>query len=139
MGFDWDNFLTLARELSLDVGDESKLRTAISRAYYSAHHYSKVFCDWNRIPVLPNVVRNGVNESGVHITLTETLKKYTKAGNATTTHVNNAGRLLDTLRLKRRHADYNNQPSQKGFAIEAKDAILKTEKIKDLLSNRFKP
>jgi uncharacterized protein (UPF0332 family) len=36
MSFDWNNYLELAKTLSVAVADEASLRSAVSRAYYCA-------------------------------------------------------------------------------------------------------
>ncbi len=36
MSFDWSQYLHLARELAEETTDETKMRSAISRAYYAA-------------------------------------------------------------------------------------------------------
>ena len=41
--FDWDDYLGLAERLAQDSGDEPALRSAISRAYYSAYHAAARF------------------------------------------------------------------------------------------------
>ena|SRR5450432_3037603 len=42
MGFDWNEYVTLAEELSTR-DDEASLRTAISRVYYSIYHQARDF------------------------------------------------------------------------------------------------
>jgi uncharacterized protein (UPF0332 family) len=34
MSFDWNGYLTLAKKLAADTGDDSALRSAVSRSYY---------------------------------------------------------------------------------------------------------
>ena len=42
MSFDWTGYLDLARELASATGQEARLRTAISRAYYAAFHQARI-------------------------------------------------------------------------------------------------
>lgn len=42
MGFDWLEFLRLAKELA-EQDDEASARSAISRAYYAAYHWAREY------------------------------------------------------------------------------------------------
>lgn len=44
MAFDWRDYLELADELSTS-GDEARLRSAVSRAYYAAYHRARVVAE----------------------------------------------------------------------------------------------
>lgn len=102
MIFDWKDYIDLAEEL-LNRREESCLRTTISRAYYG------VFC----------IVRNSKgykNHKGrdVHQRVIEEYK------NSRDRKEQNIGRILDSLRRSRNHADYDeDKPISKELAERA--------------------
>jgi uncharacterized protein (UPF0332 family) len=49
--FRWEDFLDLAEELASRSGDESALRTAISRAYYAAFHAGREYLAYVAISI----------------------------------------------------------------------------------------
>lgn len=89
MSFNWEEYLTLAETLSNNP-QESYLRSAISRAYYS------VFC----------IARNRTGfknhrESNVHFVVINKLKSHPD------TRIKKIGKNIDELRRYRNEADYN--------------------------------
>ena len=89
--FDWANYLTFAEELA-KRSDEAALRSAISRAYYSA--YCKA--------------RNRLGESGIAVR-TNSHKwlwdYFRRSGNG---EIRRLGLNGDRLRMARNRADYDN-------------------------------
>jgi hypothetical protein len=98
--FDWRNYLALARELhDAARGDEAKLRTATSRAYYAARHAA---VDWLPTHALASiaVARPDGTRSLPHTRIWRRLRESTDP------RVRRVGRLGDRLREAREAADY---------------------------------
>lgn len=99
--FSWRDFLDLARSLADPrIADEARYRSAISRAYYAAHHAA---CRFLR--------REGV-------TLPKTAEAHEIAIRELERRNRNAGGHLSRLRQKRTWADYR---------IESKNARAESE------------
>lgn len=131
--FDWKNFQDLAEDLSKDVKDESKIRTAISRTYYYSYHRSEgIFLDTLgiNIPPIP-----GKEKAGAHEKLIYALRNYHSNGNVTAFNLNRAGDFLSNLRDIRTHADYQ-KSCLKPKKVEI--ALGLTLEINEFLRN-FKP
>jgi len=133
--FDWEDFLVLARELSISsLSEESKLRTSISRTYYSMFHRAQDFCKMKGVPTPPIPSPSGIgNDNSPHMRIISGMRKYNDS-TKNYKEVIFAGRLLDTLRIKRVHADYTDAPF--GDAkTDATNAISTAEQIIKTLDN----
>lgn len=112
--FDWRAFLTLARGLATQK-DEAALRSAISRAYYSAHNAtSKILSD--RTEISPTVH---------HTTLWRFLQS------ASTTHRKQIGIIGQRLMRRRNDADYEHRVG--GLTASTTSSIEDAERIFNLL------
>jgi len=118
VGFDWIEYLNLAKEIAADTTlqstEEAKLRCAISRAYYAAFH--------NAVKV---VFPQGPPEiAGIHGELTRELKSSDDRVRR------QLGVDLDRLKGRRHKADYQaNIPGNLTALTE--DALIEAEDIID--------
>ena len=99
MAFDWNEFLTLARELAQrPLTDEAAKRTSVSRAYYAAFHDAFSRAELNR----------GASPRGKeHVWCWQ---QYVAAGDNT---CNDLGVDGDRLKRQRHRADYDAQPIER--------------------------
>jgi len=116
--FDWSEYLSLAEELveksSLAASEESRLRSAMSRAYYSA------FC----------TARNHLRDQEGHAIPTDgKVHSYVldEFMNSTDKTWNRIGIRLDQLRIDRNKADYNDQIPK--LAPQAKMDVKLAQKV----------
>jgi uncharacterized protein (UPF0332 family) len=113
--FEWENYLVLSEHLFITNEEntslsEAKLRTSISRAYYYVFNLSKDFCEINCIPTPPiKFVGGGINNSK-HARIIFGLCKYGEKQNTLKKEFRDASSLMNSLRIKRVHADYNKTP-----------------------------
>ena len=100
MSFDWQQYYNLALALEADAAAtagtlaEAKIRSAISRAYYAAHHKSKQYVETTQRGVRIAPTGNAHQEVIDHL-------KHSRAHNDS-----KAGALLERLAKNRRDADY---------------------------------
>ncbi len=97
MSFDWLEYLQLAEELlaksTILPNDESKIRSAVSRAYYAAFNQAKLFLETKDRLTIPHY--------NVHQYVIYQLK------NSSDTRRKKIGNRLFVLRDYRNQADYN--------------------------------
>ncbi len=97
MSFDWLEYFKLAEELlgksSFLASDESKIRSAISRAYYAAFNQAKLFLETQDKLTIPNY---NVHQYVIH-----------QLQNSSDTTRRKIGNRLLVLRDYRNQADYN--------------------------------
>jgi uncharacterized protein (UPF0332 family) len=115
LDFCWKDFLRLAKQYD-GSDDPAELRTAISRAYYAAHHTAKEFCV-QYLKLSPNA---GASD---HFLVFSTLQKHSDDG------LRAVGRRLSRLHKDRLNADYDknlpwNPVSQTSFDLGEADAII---------------
>ena len=91
-GFDWVQYLIIARELAERSGNESALRSSISRAYYAAYNAAMAYCGTKNILVF--------KDKGSHEDLWDTFRRQ---GDLILNMVSEKG---DRMRRKRTEADY---------------------------------
>ena len=93
--FKWDNYLNLAKEIALKDGEEFK-RSAISRAYYSAFHNTRLFLEQKGLSY--------TKQDHVHSFVWDTIGKL--PGEAKKISAKE-----DRLKYRRAQADYDNELS----------------------------
>lgn len=125
MSFDWNEYLILAKELTGIVGalasEESKRRSAISRAYYSSYCFARNF--------LENMYGESVPEEGsVHTFVIKALKGKPEFD------LRIAGVKLDSLRGNRVKADYNDEVN--GLKKLAELSIMNAEEIRESIETQ---
>lgn len=118
MSFDWTAYVALARHLadtaSASKSPEAHRRSAISRAYFGAHHVAAL-CASRRDPGV--LVQTGEDHSRV-------IRHFKHAAR---TDTNKVGRDLERLRDNRNHADY--APQIGGLDQMCADSVLLAESI----------
>lgn len=123
MPFDWNEYLKLAQELlgndEVIADEDSKRRSAISRAYYSS------FC--NARNFLKDVYGEDVPEdTDAHRFVKETLQRNSNFD------LRIAGTKLGTLRVDRNKADYENEVT--GLKKLAELSILNAEQVRESIN-----
>jgi len=119
LSFDWTDYLLLARELkggAVSVGRrEAKLRSSISRAYYSAFCSARNFLRDVRREIITSGAR-------AHKVVKDT---FENSGDQVETEV---ATNLERLRLDRNKADYDDNVSglenMSGYALKLSEAVL---------------
>lgn len=123
MPFDWNEYLVLARELADTDGavasEESKRRSAISRAYYSSYCSARNFLENMYGEVAPE-------HSSVHAFVVKALISKSEI------ELVQAGTKLDTLRQYRAKADYDNEVT--GLKKHTELSIMYAEEIHDTIN-----
>ena len=92
MPFDWRDYLTLAEELAQRTQDAASLRSAISRAYYSAFCSARDFLQREGVPLR---VAGGIHEAVWQTFLNDPRRQWVSIGQRG-----------DLLRRDRARADY---------------------------------
>jgi uncharacterized protein (UPF0332 family) len=110
--FDWIQYLVLARELGAR-GDESALRSAVSRAYYAAYNAAEAYCSKNNIQIFK------VKKSHEDL-----WNAFLRDGSVILRTVHDKG---DRLRRKRTQADYYSEVS--GLASMAEQSLEESHDI----------
>jgi uncharacterized protein (UPF0332 family) len=123
MSFHWADYLTLAQELtSLSAGSsirEAYLRSAISRAYYTAFLEARDY-------LVETVGEKVPSDRNVHQYVADTFER------SRDTRHRRVGGYLRHLRLIRNRADYSSRIPGDLFAI-TRDALLEAKRISNLL------
>jgi uncharacterized protein (UPF0332 family) len=111
-GFDWVQYLILARELATS-DDESALRSSISRAYYAAYNAAIAYCGDKQILVY--------YKRGSHEDLWDTFRRQ---GDLTLNIVSEKG---DRMRRRRKQADYDSEVA--GLEASVEQSLLESHDI----------
>ena len=99
MKFDWSEYFNLAKELA-ETSEEAKLRSAVSRAYYSAFCLARNYL--RDIEQDPTLSRNKTYDINVHQYVADVFIHH-KAKSKTMIEIGND---LNRLRPRRNKADY---------------------------------
>jgi uncharacterized protein (UPF0332 family) len=121
MPFDWNQYLILAKSLAEANQDEARLRSAVSRAYYSAFKLALIRAE-------ANGYRDRVDETGSSHKLLWDLYGRNR-GSADCCELSLIGPRMKRRRVK---ADYNSEYAR--LAEDVRDAISDADKCVELLS-----
>lgn len=135
--FNWKEYLELAEQLETTpigaVSDEARLRTVVSRAYYSAFHGAKGFAEKKDRQLFENIkgeVAQGQDgkprRMGSHEAVIEFLKRDLD------NNIKDAGLQLDSLKDNRKSCDYHD--SVKNINTLAPKAIFEAKSILEKIS-----
>ena len=126
MKFDWSEYFNLAKELA-ETSEEAKLRSAVSRSYYSAFCLARNYLrDIEQDPTLSRNKTYGIN---VHKYVADEFIHH-QSKSPTRREI---GKDLSRLRRMRNQADYVDTMSQ--LKREASTALMLAENIISALSN----
>jgi len=103
-GFNWVQYLIIARELALRSDSESAQRSSISRAYYAAFNAAVAYCGDKKILVY--------NKRGSHEDLWDAFRRQ---GDLMLNIVSEKG---DRMRRKRTQADYDSEVTGLESSVE---------------------
>jgi uncharacterized protein (UPF0332 family) len=121
MKFDWEEYFNLAKELA-GTTEEAKLRSAVSRAYYSAFCLARNYL--RDIEQDPTLSRNKTYDINVHKYVADEFIHH-KSKSKTMREIGND---LNRLRPRRNNADYEdtmfNLPTQATTALKLADNII---------------
>lgn len=115
--FDWYKYLELADQTLQPIGEEEAYRSAISRAYYAAFHYSIHLCSIKGINYTANL-----NSMSKHKAIIRELQNHSDL------EIREIGRKLNKLFNKRNKSDYEDQPNL-DFVRETPLSIQRSEEI----------
>jgi uncharacterized protein (UPF0332 family) len=96
MAFGWEDYLSLANDLSKDQNNEAALRSAVSRAYYAAFNIAKDFLNKNGAEISEST-------PSVHHKVWNEFRRRGRTG--LTVYTNG-----DRLKKRRGDADYDLEP-----------------------------
>ena len=121
MKFDWSEYFNLAKELA-ETSEEAELRSAVSRAYYSAFCLARNYL--RDIEQDPRLSRNKTYDINVHEYVA---KEFIHHQPKSQTRIE-IGNDLNRLRPRRNNADYEdtmfNLPTQATTALKLADNII---------------
>ena len=120
MKFDWSEYFNLAQELA-GTSEEAKLRSAISRAYYSVFCLARNY--WRDIQQDPRLSRNKTYDINDHQYVAEEFIHY-RPKSQTMIEI---GKDLTRLRKMRNKADY--EDTFYNLQQEAKTALMLAQNI----------
>ena len=120
MKFDWSEYFNLAQELA-GTSEEAKLRSAISRAYYSVFCLARNY--WRDIQQDPRLSRNKTYEINPHQYVPQKFI-HNQSKSQTMTDI---GRDLTRLRKMRNKADY--EDTFYNLEREARTALMLAQNI----------
>ena len=126
MKFDWSEYFNLAKELA-GTTEEAKLRSAVSRAYYSAFCLARNYL--RDIQQDPRLSRNKTYDINVHKYVADEFIHH-KSKSKTMIEIGND---LNRLRPRRNKADY--EDTIFNLQKEARTALMLAENIISALSN----
>ncbi len=120
MAFGWEDYLSLANDLSKDQKNEAALHSAVSRAYYAAFNVAKNFLN-----------KNGASVSENTLSVHQTVWNAFLGRGRTWETVHRHG---DSLKKRRIAADYNLKPQNprgkpKNWAEEVMHSIDEANKV----------
>ena len=126
MKFDWSEYFYLAKELT-ETSKESELRSAVSRAYYSAFCLARNYL--RDIQQYPTLWRNITYDINAHKYVAEKFI-YNQSKSQIMIEI---GKDLNRLRKMRNKADY--EDTMFNLQREARNALVLAENIISALSN----
>ena len=126
MKFDWSEYFNLAKELT-QTSEEAELRSAVSRAYYSAFCLARNY--WRDIQQDPTLWRNKTYDINVHEYVAEEFI-YNQSKSQIMIEI---GKDLTRLRIMRNKADY--EDTMFNLQKEARNALMLAQNIISALSN----
>ena len=126
MKFDWEEYFNLAQELA-GTNEEAKLRSAVSRAYYSAFCLARNYL--RDIQQDPRLSRNKTYDINDHQYVAEEFI-HNQSKSQTMIEI---GKDLTRLRKMRNKADY--EDTMFNLQREARNALVLAENIISALSN----
>jgi uncharacterized protein (UPF0332 family) len=126
MKFDWSEYFNLAKELG-ETSKEAELRSAVSRAYYSAFCLARNYL--RDIQQYPRLWRNKTYEINAHQYVAEKFI-YNQSKSQTMIEI---GKDLSRLRKMRNKADY--EDTMFNLKREARTALMLAQNIILALSN----
>jgi uncharacterized protein (UPF0332 family) len=126
MKFDWSEYFNLAKELA-ETSEEAKLRSAVSRAYYSAFCLARNYL--RDIPQKPRLSRNKTYDINPHQDVAENFIHH-QSKSQTMIEI---GQDLSRLRKMRNKADY--QDTMFNLQREARNSLVLAQNIILALSN----
>ena len=125
MKFDWSEYFNLAKELA-ETSEEAELRSAVSRAYYSAFCLARNYL--RDIPQDPRLSRNQTYDINAHQYVAEKFI-YNQSKSQTMIEI---GKDLNRLRKMRNKADYDY--TMFNLKREARTALMLAQNIISVLS-----
>ncbi|MEG3894524.1 MULTISPECIES: HEPN domain-containing protein [unclassified Microcoleus] len=126
MKFDWSEYFNLAKEL-VETSEDAKLRSAVSRAYYSAFCLARNYLrDIKKDPQLSGNKAHGINPH-------QYVAKYFQDNQSKSQIMKEIGQDLRRLRTMRNKADY--EDTIFNLQREARTALKLADNIIALLSN----
>jgi uncharacterized protein (UPF0332 family) len=126
MKFDWSEYFYLAKELA-ETSEEAELRSAVSRAYYSAFCLARNY--WRDIQQDPRLSRNKTNDINDH----QYVAKEFIYNQSKSQPMIEIGKDLTRLRIMRNKADY--EATIFNLKREARTALMLAQNIISALSN----